>query len=115
MNLKPILHYALGLLFGMVCEQKREQKHEKNATSSIQNTSETKHTVIRPLYFFISKTCLLLNPMNNLSSYIFIIIHITQMLLYERTLLKCEKINKHDDLTHIGKKNKHERSKHYFH
>ena len=28
-RIKPILHYALGLHFGKVCEQKHEQKHEK--------------------------------------------------------------------------------------
>ena len=34
-RVKPILHYALGLRFGKVCEQKREQKREKNATGLI--------------------------------------------------------------------------------
>ena len=37
--LKPILHYALGLCFGKVCEQ----KHEKNAIGSCFYTT---HSVI---------------------------------------------------------------------
>ena len=31
-TMKPLLHYVLGLRFGKVCEQQREQKLEKNAT-----------------------------------------------------------------------------------
>ena len=30
----PMLHYALGLRFGKVCEQKPEQNVRKNATDS---------------------------------------------------------------------------------
>ena len=44
MDLKPILHYALGLRFVNVCEQKRETNVRK-----IKNANETTHSVIRPL------------------------------------------------------------------
>ena len=78
-QLSPHYTMRLGCVFGKVCEQKREQKPEKNATDSrfysmhsvIQNkclavflrwviflrfhsrfnASETKHSVIRPLLF----------------------------------------------------------------
>ena len=34
LSIKPIVHCAMGLRFGKVCERKREKKREKNATSS---------------------------------------------------------------------------------